>query len=191
MFFGKLVLESLFFWLPTYLQEGMHYSKDDALNMYSLFSIGGLLGNVIMGLVSDLVPMRTPVFEVGVVLSVVLTTILGTYSSGTGGQSEILFMCVVIFCLGAFHIGTFIIIAAIECDMGNYVRKTQGIESLGTFAGIIDGVASTGSVLSQFLIVAIKNEWGWRGAFDALAVFLFISGLPAISFLFFEIKQWK
>ena len=53
----------------------MHYSKDDALNMYSLFSIGGLLGNVIMGLVSDLVPMRTPVFEVGVILSVVFNTI--------------------------------------------------------------------------------------------------------------------
>ena len=79
MFFGKLVLESLFFWLPTYLQEAMHFSKGDALNMYSLFSGGGLVGNVVLGLISDLVPMRTPVYEVGVILSVFFTFVLGSH----------------------------------------------------------------------------------------------------------------
>ena len=52
-------------------------------------------------------------------------------------------------------IGTSIIIAAIECDMGNYIKITQGLNSLGTFTGIIDGVASIGSIFSQKITLAI------------------------------------
>lgn len=100
-------------------------------------------------------------------------------------------MQIIIFFLGGSLIGTSIIIAAIECDMGNYVMKTQGVEALGTFAGIIDGVASTGSIFSQIIIIAIKDNYGWRSAYYALATFLLIASLPAISFLIFEIKQWK
>ena len=65
-------------------------------------------------------------------------------------------MTVNLFFLGAFLIGCSIIIAAIECDMGNYVKKRQNVDSLGTFAGIIDGIASLGSILSQKTVIAMK-----------------------------------
>jgi hypothetical protein len=52
------------------------------------------------------------------------------------------------FILGATLIGSSIIIAAIECDMGNYVKEKENLESLGTFTGIVDGIASIGGVLS-------------------------------------------
>ena len=97
----------------------------------------------------------------------------------------------ILFLLGGALVGTSIIIAAIECDMGNFVRRTQGKEALGTFAGIIDGIASTGSIFSQLIVVGIESRYGWNTAYNTLAVFLLISSLPAISFLIFEIKQWK
>lgn len=45
-------------------------------------------------------------------------------------------------------IGKAILIAAIECDLGNWVRKTRNVDSLGTFAGIVDGCANIGGILS-------------------------------------------
>mgnify|MGYP000200197877 FL=1 len=157
--------------------------------MFSLFSAGTFPGNILMGLTSDLLPMRTPVFEAGVLLSALLTFLLGALPPSAGAASPAL--SAILFFLGGSLIGTSIIIAAIECDMGNYVRKTQGKEALGTFAGIIDGIASTGSIFSQLIVVGIESRYGWSAAYNTLAVFLLISSLPAISFLIFEIKQWK
>lgn len=189
MFFGKLVMSSFFYWFPTYLQEQWGYSQTQALDLASLFSAGAVPGNILMGLVSDLLPMRSPVFEAGVLLSALLTFLLGALPQTSGSASTAL--AVILFLLGGALVGTSIIIAAIECDMGNFVKRTQGKEALGTFAGIIDGIASTGSIFSQLIVVGIESRYGWNTAYNTLAVFLLISSLPAISFLIFEIKQWK
>lgn len=121
MFFGKLVMSSFFYWFPTYLQEELAYSKNDALDMFSLFSAGTFPGNILMGLISDLLPMRTPVFLSGVLLSSLLTFLLGTLPKSQGTTSPAL--SAILFFLGGALIGTSIIIAAIECDMGNFVRQ--------------------------------------------------------------------
>ena len=92
------------------------------------------------------------------------------------------------FFLGATIFGSTIIIAAIECDMGNYVKAEYNYLALGTFTGLIDGFASLGSVISQILIAYVKNEFGWNATFTCLAVILGISSIPAIQFLRFEIR---
>ena len=78
MFFMKLVMSGLFYWLPFYLQE-LNFEKATALNIYSLFSTGSFFGNVIMGLSSDLIPMRSPIFLFGVIASCLLTILLSIY----------------------------------------------------------------------------------------------------------------
>lgn len=78
MFFMKLVMSGLFYWLPFYLQE-LSFEKATALNIYSLFSTGSFFGNVIMGLSSDLLPIRSPVFLFGVTVSCFLTILLSIY----------------------------------------------------------------------------------------------------------------
>ena len=50
--------------------------------------------------------------------------------------------------MGATIYGSTIIIAALECDIGNYVKANYNLLALGTFSGIIDGFASLGSVIS-------------------------------------------
>lgn len=99
-----------------------------------------------MGLVSDLLPLRSPIFEGGIVCSTILIFILAK-SSNSHDPSATAFS-VVTSMLGATINGSTIIIAAIECDMGNYVKKTMNVKALGTFSGVIDGFASLGSVLS-------------------------------------------
>ena len=47
----------------------MLFPKSKALDIYNLFSMGSFFGNVIMGVISDIIPIRTPVFLAGVIIS--------------------------------------------------------------------------------------------------------------------------
>ena len=87
--------------------------------------------------------------------------------------------------------GKSLVVAAIECDLGNWVRRTRNLDSLGTFTGIIDGFASIGGILSQSIVIAAKNKWGWSGAYNMMGIMLGVSLLPAARFLYFELKLFK
>jgi len=78
MFFMKLVMSGLFYWLPFYLQE-LNFEKTTSLNIYSLFSTGSFFGNVIMGLSSDILPIRSPIFLFGAAISCLLTILISIY----------------------------------------------------------------------------------------------------------------
>lgn len=56
----------------------MNFTSSESADIFSLFSAGTFPGNIIMGFVSDLLPMRSPVFEVGILISALLTFILGS-----------------------------------------------------------------------------------------------------------------
>ena len=68
-FFIKLTCEGIYYWYPTYLQEHMDLSKDTALDIFKIFSTGAFAGNIFMGCVSDVLPMRSPIFELGILIS--------------------------------------------------------------------------------------------------------------------------
>jgi sugar phosphate permease len=59
----------IYYFYPTYLQEEMKYDKETALNIFSFLSIGNIVGNVLMGFISDILPLRSPVFEIGIFLT--------------------------------------------------------------------------------------------------------------------------
>lgn len=145
-FFIKLSSAAIYYWYPTYLQEQLHFSKSESLDIFSYFSAGSFFGNILMGLASDLVPLRSPIFEGGIIFSTILVFVLAK-GSNSQDPSATTFSAITSM-LGATLYGSTIIIAAIECDMGNYVKKTMNVKALGTFSGVIDGFASLGSVLS-------------------------------------------
>jgi sugar phosphate permease len=95
-----------------------------------------------MGCISDILPMRSPIFEIGIFLSTLML-----YLVNHAKENEELRLKVITFILGAAITGSTIIIAAIECDLGVYVRRKYKKEALGTFSGMIDGFASVGGVL--------------------------------------------
>ena len=160
----------------------MKVSRSEALDIFSYFLSGGFLGNVLLGFISDILPMRSPVFELGIITSTILMSVLASADAPSSAVS---------FCLGAALSGSSIVIAGIECDMGNYVKKEYDQQALGTFSGIIDGFAGIGGVLGQLIIAALKSWKGWRGTYYALAVFTGMSAIPALTFIKFEISQWR
>jgi sugar phosphate permease len=62
---------------------------------------------------------------------------------------------------------------------------------LGTFSGIIDGVASLGSVFGQTIVSYLVDRVGWKGLFFSFVIFTAIGGLPSLSFIKWEYRKMK
>ena len=130
--------------------------------------------------------MRSPIFEVGIAVSTLMLYFITNFESGSEMELKVL-----TFILGSAITGSTIIIAAIECDLGVYVREKYNKEALGTFSGMIDGFASVGSVLGQVIIAVIKKNDGWHATFTALTIFTAVSGIPTLFFIRFEYRQYR
>jgi len=145
VFFLKLTSYEIYFWYETYLQEQKHFDKDQALDIFSLFSSGGIAGNLAMSLVSDLLPIRSIIFEIGAFFSSLMLILIAT-STDTTTSPPYGYMASISFLLGMFLTGAMISASIIVCDIGKFVKTKYGTESVGTLTGIIHGVASFGSV---------------------------------------------
>jgi len=75
-FLIKDVLFGIYYWYPTFLQSQLHFTKNDALNIFSLFSTGTFIGCIIFGLISDLFSMRSPAMLAGILATTALMFIL-------------------------------------------------------------------------------------------------------------------
>lgn len=99
-----------------------------------------------MGLSTDILPMRTPVFMLGIIVSSIATFAL-TIWGDSKSDSNVALISVIMFFLGAALNGSSIVIAAIECDLGKQEVLRNNHKALATVSGIIDGIAGFGSIL--------------------------------------------
>jgi len=97
-----------------------------------------------MGLSTDVLPLRSPVFLLGIFVSTIVTLALSLW--GDSGSSVSL-ISLIMFILGAFLTGSSIVIAAIECDLGKQEILRNNHKALATVSGIIDGIAGFGSIV--------------------------------------------
>lgn len=102
-----------YYWLPAYIQQGLGYSKDVSADIFSLFGVGAICGNILLGVSTDFLPMRTPVFILGIFSGTLITLTLTLWDSNGIGMLRVL-----MFLLGGALSGSTIVIAAIECDLG-------------------------------------------------------------------------
>jgi len=175
-----------YYWLPNYLQYGLGFNKNTSADIFSLFSTGSIVGNVLMGFCTDFMPYRSPVFLVAISMGTLITLILTLWDS-----SAVPIISTLMFFLGACLSGSTIVIAAIECDLGKQQVLRNNQRALATVSGIIDGVAGFGSILGQILIGTVKDAAGWRVTFLMLTVATGLSGVPAVFFVIREIREWK
>ena len=141
-----------------------------------------------MGLSTDILSIRSPVFILGILIST-LSTLSLTLWGGHG--SGVALISIVMFILGAALNGSSIIIAAIECDLGKQEILKNNHKALATVSGIIDGIAGFGSILGQILIGIVEQAAGWRNTFLMLTVATAMSGIPATVFAVREYREWK
>jgi sugar phosphate permease len=179
-----------YYWLPSYMQDGLNFSKDASANIFSLFGVGSICGNILMGLSTDVLILRSPVFIGGIVVATLSTFALSLWGDANSGGGVGL-ISIVMFFLGASLNGSSIIIAAIETDLGRQEVLKNNQRALATVSGIIDGIAGFGSILGQLLIGVVVSDAGWRPTFLMLTVATGMSGIPAVFFAIREYREYK
>ena len=168
----KLVNYSFFFWLPTYLKQGLGWQDTKSVEFSNFYDAGGIVGGIFTGLATDLMGFRSPIVS-GMLLLSVGTILLFNYASGTYGVT------VGILVVNGFLIGGVAntISTAITADLGKHEKIQGSAEALATVTGIIDGTGSVGAAIGQYLVGVINKHAGWR------YVFFFLILMTALSFV--------
>lgn len=168
----KLVNYSFFFWLPTYLKQGLNWKEDASVEFSNFYDAGGIAGGIFAGLASDLLGARSPIVSCMLLLSIG-TILLFNYVSGAYG------ITVFVLVVNGFLIGGVAntISTAITADLGKHEKIRGSAEALGTVTGIIDGTGSVGAAIGQYFVGVINKKAGWKW------VFFFLIFMTALSFV--------
>lgn len=183
----KMVNYAFFFWLPTYLTQGVHWSDKKSDELSNFYDIGGITGGIVAGVITDLMGARSPIVSLMLLLSM---GSLYLYSN-IGGQytANVAVMILTGFLLGG---PANTISSAITADLGKHEKIQGNAEALATVTGIIDGTGSIGAAIGQYLVGYIGKvggkAQGWHYVFYFLIVMTALSFLCVLPMLIGELK---
>ena len=168
-YFGmKLIRYCIDFWLPFYLEKGLHYERTTAAYASTAFQFGGIFGAIAIGYVSDKwFPGRRG--AIACVCTIALAGSLALYGAVAPLSVGIAFasMALVGFCL----FGPDALISGVAAqDLG-------GPMAAATVAGFINGCGSVGAIAQGALVAGVSDRYGWQAVFQALMILAAISAV--------------
>jgi OPA family glycerol-3-phosphate transporter-like MFS transporter len=179
---GITILRETFnLWTPTYLTQAVGMTAASGASSSALFSFFGGASVIVCGLLSDRLGRggRAALMFWGLTLATVALLVPGLDLMHGSPWMPLVFIGVV----GFLIIGPYSFLAgAIALDFG-------GKRGSGTASGIIDGVGYLGGVLSGDTVARVSVQFGWSGAFLALAAIAALSSAAAGVFLFHERRK--
>ena len=170
-----LLRETFNLWTPTYFTQAVGLTVADAAHKSALFPLFGGLSVLLAGFLSDRLGQggRALIILCGLLLS---TGLLMLLAFADFGSSQIMPVILVTF-VALVMVGPYSYLAgAISLDFG-------GKQASATASGLIDGVGYLGGVLAGSNVADISVEWGWKGAFAALALVALLSSAAAGMYL--------
>ena len=165
-FFIKLIRYSVLFWLPYYLHTALGRNETDAGYLSISFEVGGVLGAVSIGLLSDRLAhvARSIVAAAGLIgLSVALLIYARLAPS-----SAILQFCLMSL-IGALLFGPDSLVSAAAA------QDAGGPGAAARATGFVNGVGSLGALLQGYVTVGIRRSFGWSGVFYVFVGFALLS----------------
>jgi sugar phosphate permease len=165
-FFIKLIRYSFLFWLAFYLHTALGFDDVTAGYLSTSFEVGGVVGAIALGAVSDRLPgwPRAGVAAVSLVgLAAALLVYAWLAPRSVGAQ--------------------FALVAAIGCLLvgpdsllsGAAAQEAGGPAAASLAAGFVNGVGSVGALVQGWVTVGVEGAWGWSALF-----YLFV-GLALLS----------
>lgn len=165
LLFAKLVSYTFLFWLPMYLANKEHIDAKKAGDLSTLFDVGGIIGGILAGVISDWTRKRATTCGAMLLLA---APMLYTFSAvGDMGLKTIIVMLIV---CGALVNGPYALITtAVSADLGTHKSLTGNSKALSTVTAIIDGTGSIGAALGP-LLAGLISPTGWNNVFYMLMV---------------------
>ncbi|GMJ06090.1 glycerol-3-phosphate permease 4 [Hibiscus trionum] len=168
LFFSKLVAYTFLYWLPFYLSQteigGEYMSVKSAGNLSTLFDVGGIVGGILAGYISDKLKARATTaatFMFAAIPSMILYRIYGNISRNI---NILLMMLAGLFVNGPYALIT----TAVSADLGTHSSLKGNSRALATVTAIIDGTGSVGASLGP-LITGFLSSKGWDTVFTMLS----------------------
>lgn len=176
LFFAKLVAYTFLYWLPFYISNtaigGEYLSVKSSGNLSTLFDLGGVVGGILAGHISDRLDARA-ITAASFMYCAIPALILYRVYGGVSMFANIMLMMMA----GLFVNGPYALITtAVSADLGTHSSLRGNSRALATVTAIIDGTGSVGAALGPLLTGFISAD-GWTAVFIMLTLSSLISGL--------------
>uniref|UniRef100_A0A672ZDM7 Glucose-6-phosphate exchanger SLC37A2 n=1 Tax=Sphaeramia orbicularis TaxID=375764 RepID=A0A672ZDM7_9TELE len=164
LLFAKLVSYTFLYWLPLYISNVAHFEAKEAGDMSTLFDVGGIVGGIMAGVVSDYTGGRATTCWV---MLIAAAPMLFLYNS-IGQRIDVLsFVGMLLLCGGLVNGPYALITTAVSADLGTHETLRGNSRALSTVAAIIDGTGSIGAALGP-LLAGLISPTGWNNVFYML-----------------------
>ncbi|KVH89773.1 Major facilitator superfamily [Cynara cardunculus var. scolymus] len=176
LFFSKLVAYTFLFWLPFYLSQteigGERLSVKSAGNLSTLFDVGGIVGGILAGYISDKLKARATTAASFMYAAIPSMLVYRTYGNISKTMNAVLMMIAGLFVNGPYALIT----TAVSADLGTHSSLKGDSRALATVTAIIDGTGSMGAALGPLLTGFLSTK-GWDAVFAMLMIGACIAGL--------------
>lgn len=185
LLFAKLVSYTFLYWLPLYISNVAHFEAKEAGDMSTLFDVGGILGGILAGLVSDYTGGRATTCCVMLIVAAPMLFLYNDIGQRNLGTT----IGMLLLCGGLVNGPYALITTAVSADLGTHESLRGNARALSTVTAIIDGTGSIGAALGP-LLAGVISPTGWKNVFfmlisaDVLAC-LFLSRL-----VYKEVQAW-
>eukprot|EP01018_Ginkgo_biloba_P013651 Gb_17792 [translate_table: standard] len=188
LFFSKLVAYTFLYWLPFYIRHtaiaGEYLSDKTAGNLSTLFDVGGILGGILAGHISDRLDARAITAAVFLYSAIPVLILYRIYGSVSFYVNIALMMTAGLFVNGPYSLIT----TAVSADLGTHSSLKGNSRALATVTAIIDGTGSVGAALGPLLTGYISAR-GWNGVFIMLILATLFAGLLLMHLVMAEIRD--
>lgn len=176
LFFAKLVAYTFLYWLPFYISHtainGEYLSNTAAGNLSTLFDVGGVVGGILAGHISDRLDARAITAA-----SFTYCAIPALYLYRSYGHISMPVNIILMLIIGMFVNGPYALITtAVSADLGTHRSLKGNSKALATVTAIIDGTGSIGAAIGPLLTGYISTQ-SWGAVFNMLMGSAFIAGL--------------
>lgn len=188
LLFAKLVAYTFLYWLPFYLSQteigGEYVSVKSAGNLSTLFDVGGIVGGILAGYISDKLRARAITAATFMYAAIPSILLYRAYGSVSMSVNIALMMLAGLFVNGPYALIT----TAVSADLGTHSSLKGDSRALATVTAIIDGTGSVGAAMGPLLTGFLSTQ-GWDRVFAMLMVCALIAGLLLSKLVMNEIKE--
>lgn len=152
--------------------DGKYLSSEAAGNLSTLFDVGGVLGGILAGHISDRLDARAITAA-----SFMYCAIPALFLYRSYGSTSLTVNIILMFITGMFVNGPYALITtAVSADLGTHSSLRGNSRALATVTAIIDGTGSVGAAIGPLLTGYISAK-SWSAVFTMLMGAALIAGL--------------
>ncbi|XP_017087309.2 glucose-6-phosphate exchanger SLC37A2 [Drosophila bipectinata] len=165
LFFTKLVSYTFMYWLPLYIQSSSTLGPELSADLSTLFDVGGILGAIAAGYLSDVSGMSATVCTGMLFIASPILLLYQQY-----GALSVTFSVVLLIVVGIFVNGPYALITtSVSAELGQHSSLEGNSHALATVTAIIDGTGSIGAAVGP-LLAGLISSTGWQNVFHMLIV---------------------